>query len=155
MPLPTIMSGAVSGCGAELRLELGKAPLHRSAALIDHVLGLSAIGEVERRKELRRCDATTAASNRSASSRATSTHAVGLIEHHHGRVCLRSSRATRREIRQWNQTSELASGVALGDTAAMWRYPEPATSRIGAAIVANPRNPSARRRSRRAFPGPD
>ena len=44
MPRPTIMSAAVSGCGAELRLGLGKGPPDQSVALIDHVLGLSAIG---------------------------------------------------------------------------------------------------------------
>ncbi|WP_256461622.1 MULTISPECIES: hypothetical protein [Bradyrhizobium] len=44
MPRPSIMSAAVSGCGAELRLGLGKGPPDQSVALIDHVLGLSAIG---------------------------------------------------------------------------------------------------------------
>ena len=57
--------------GAELRLQIGQALLDRGLPLIDQSLGLGAIGEIERRGELRCGDPDDAASNRSASSPAT------------------------------------------------------------------------------------
>ena len=77
--------------GAEFRLQIGKAPLDRGLLLIDQALGLGAIGEIERRSELRRGDPDECGlESLGELARDLKARLVGLIERqadHHGRVC--------------------------------------------------------------------
>ena len=78
-----------------MRLQIGKAPLDGGFLLIDQPLSCGAVGEIERRRELRRRD-TYNGRFESFGELACDlkTRVIGLIERqadHDGRICHRDS----------------------------------------------------------------